>query len=87
MNGEDHMIFTPATRIATPDIVWLKGVFFLFILLFAVPAIQKGLLKGDAIFDMNDVKFAPDPVASDIQSDKRELRKYFGVEDLFIENG
>lgn len=39
------------------DIIWLKGILFLFILLFIVIAIQKGLSNGDVIFDMNDVNF------------------------------
>jgi hypothetical protein len=37
------------------DLVWLKGILFLFILFFVVLAIQKGLANGNVIFDMNDV--------------------------------
>jgi hypothetical protein len=37
------------------DILWLKGVFFLLVLLFACIFLQKSLSTGDAIFDMNDV--------------------------------
>jgi hypothetical protein len=40
---------------ASLDLVWLKGILFLLILIFVVTAIQKGLAKGDVIFDMNDV--------------------------------
>ena len=48
-------LFTRQSMDSTLDIIWLKGIFFLFILLFVVIVIQKGLSKGDAIFDMNDV--------------------------------
>jgi len=37
------------------DLVWLKGIFFLFILLFLGLSVQKGLSSGDTIFDMSDV--------------------------------
>lgn len=37
------------------DLVWLKGIFFLLILLFSILAVQKGLSNGDVIFDMSDV--------------------------------
>jgi hypothetical protein len=37
------------------DIVWLKGILFLFILLFVVIGILNGLSNGGVIFDMNDV--------------------------------
>ncbi|MDR2770610.1 MAG: putative ABC exporter domain-containing protein [Clostridiales Family XIII bacterium] len=37
------------------DIAWLRGAFFLFILLFAVISVQKGLSNGNAIFGMEDV--------------------------------
>ncbi|KPU42443.1 hypothetical protein OXPF_42280 [Oxobacter pfennigii] len=48
-------LFTRQNRGSFLDIVWLKGILFLFILFFIVIAIQKGLSKGDVIFDMNDV--------------------------------
>jgi hypothetical protein len=37
------------------DLIWLKGIFFLVLMIVAVIAVQKGLSNGDAIFDMNDV--------------------------------
>ncbi|MDD2498077.1 MAG: putative ABC exporter domain-containing protein [Desulfitobacteriaceae bacterium] len=48
-------LFTRQSAAGSLDIVWLKGILFLFILLFVVIAIQKGLANGDVIFDMNDV--------------------------------
>ncbi|ATW24650.1 putative ABC exporter domain-containing protein [Candidatus Formimonas warabiya] len=48
-------IFTNQNSNGAYDIVWLKGIFFLFILLFIVTAIQKGLSNGDVIFEMSDV--------------------------------
>lgn len=37
------------------DLIWLQGILFLFIMIFVVIGIQKGLSNGDVIFDMNDV--------------------------------
>ncbi|MDD4346916.1 MAG: putative ABC exporter domain-containing protein, partial [Desulfitobacteriaceae bacterium] len=48
-------LFTPQSAAGSHDLVWLRGILFLFILFFVVVAIQKGLASGDAIFDMNDV--------------------------------
>lgn len=48
-------LFTNRTESSSLDLVWLKGTIFLFILIFTVIAIQKGLMSGDVIFDMNDV--------------------------------
>jgi hypothetical protein len=48
-------LFTRQNAAGSLDLVWLKGILFLFILLSVVIAIQKGLAKGDVIFDMNDV--------------------------------
>ena len=48
-------LFTTQSRDAYMDLIWLKGIFFLFILLFLIISIQKGLSNGDIIFDMNDV--------------------------------
>ena len=39
------------------DIAMLKGIFFLFMLMFYAISIQKGLSNGDVIFDMQDVNF------------------------------
>jgi hypothetical protein len=47
--------FTRREMTEFQDIAWLQGAFFLFILLFAVIAVQKGLSDGDAIFGMDDV--------------------------------
>lgn len=46
---------TRQSTVGSLDLVWLKGILFLFILIFVVTAIQKGLANGDVIFDMNDV--------------------------------
>lgn len=48
-------LFTRQSAAGSLDLVWLKGILFLFILFFVVIAIQKGLANGDVIFDMNDV--------------------------------
>jgi hypothetical protein len=48
-------LYTRQSAAGSLDLVWLKGILFLFILLFVVFAIQKGLANGDVIFDMNDV--------------------------------
>lgn len=48
-------LFTPSKAENAWDLVWLKGIFFAFILLFFIIAIRKGLESGDVIFDMNDV--------------------------------
>ncbi len=48
-------IFTRQSADSFLDIIWLKGILFLFILIFVVVAIQKGLSNGDVIFDMSDV--------------------------------
>jgi hypothetical protein len=37
------------------DLVWLKGIIFIFIMLFVVLYVKQGLSTGSAIFDMNDV--------------------------------
>lgn len=37
------------------DLIWLQGILFLFLVIFVVIAIQKGLSNGDVIFDMSDV--------------------------------
>ncbi|MDR0452862.1 MAG: putative ABC exporter domain-containing protein, partial [Treponema sp.] len=37
------------------DLVWLKGIFFLFLVFFAGISVQKGLASGNNIFDMSDV--------------------------------
>ncbi|MBE6906739.1 MAG: hypothetical protein E7476_10755 [Ruminococcaceae bacterium] len=50
-------MFTRQSADSTLNIIWLKGIFFLFTLLFVAIAIQKGLSNGDVIFDMNDVNF------------------------------
>ncbi len=34
---------------------WLRGIYFLFLIIFVVLAVQKGLTAGDAIFEMSDV--------------------------------
>ena len=39
------------------DLIWLKGMLFMLILIFAVVSIKKALSNGDVIFDMNDVNF------------------------------
>ncbi len=48
-------LFTRQSTAGSLDLVWLKGLLFLFILIFVVIAVQKGLANGDVIFDMNDV--------------------------------
>ncbi|MGI6120185.1 MAG: putative ABC exporter domain-containing protein [Desulfosporosinus sp.] len=48
-------LFTRQNAGGSLELVWLKGILFLFILFFVVIAIQKGLANGDVIFDMNDV--------------------------------
>ena len=48
-------LFTSQSAAESLDLVWLKGILFLFILFFVVTAILKGLANGDTIFDMNDV--------------------------------
>lgn len=48
-------LFTRQSTAGSLDLVWLKGLLFIFILIFVVTAIQKGLANGDVIFDMNDV--------------------------------
>ncbi len=48
-------LFTRQSTAGSLDLVWLKGLLFVFILIFVVTAIQKGLANGDVIFDMNDV--------------------------------
>jgi hypothetical protein len=48
-------LFTRQSTTGSIDIIWLKGILFLFIVIFVVLAIQKGLANGDVIFDMNDV--------------------------------
>ncbi|NLM21909.1 MAG: hypothetical protein GX207_09220 [Peptococcaceae bacterium] len=48
-------LYTRQNTAASLDLIWLQGILFLFILLFVVIAIQKGLMSGDVIFDMNDV--------------------------------
>jgi hypothetical protein len=48
-------LFTRQSETGSLELVWLKGILFLFILFFIVIAIQKGLANGDVIFDMNDV--------------------------------
>lgn len=48
-------LFTRQSADSFLDLIWLEGVLFLLILIFAIIAIQKGLSNGDAIFDMSDV--------------------------------
>ena len=48
-------VFTRAEAGEAADLIWLKGVFFAFIMIFVVIAIKKGLSNGDIIFEMNDV--------------------------------
>jgi len=48
-------LFTQQNATGSHDLIWLQGIFFLFNLLFVVTTIQKGLMSGDVIFDMNDV--------------------------------
>lgn len=48
-------VFTRAEVGEATDIIWLKGAFFAFIMMFVVIAINKGLSNGDVIFEMNDV--------------------------------
>jgi hypothetical protein len=48
-------LFTRQSAAGSLDLIWLQGILFLFILLFVVISIQKGLMSGDVIFDMNDV--------------------------------
>lgn len=47
--------FTKRTVDHFMDLIWLQGIFFLFLLIFVVIAVQKGLSNGDVIFDMSDV--------------------------------
>lgn len=48
-------LFNPRNTAGTLDLIWLKGLLFLFIAIFVVTAVQKGLSSGAVIFDMNDV--------------------------------
>ncbi|HWQ80436.1 MAG TPA: putative ABC exporter domain-containing protein [Anaerovoracaceae bacterium] len=48
-------MFTGQSAENLHDMIWLKGIFFLVLMIFAAIAVQKGLSKGDVIFDMNDV--------------------------------
>jgi hypothetical protein len=48
-------LFTRQTVDEYMPLSYLKGIIFAFILLFFVLSIQKGLSKGDVIFDMSDV--------------------------------
>ncbi|MDR0671422.1 MAG: putative ABC exporter domain-containing protein [Oscillospiraceae bacterium] len=48
-------LFTQNEAAAPLDLIWLKGILFAVFLLIFVTSIQKGLSRGDVIFDMSDV--------------------------------
>jgi hypothetical protein len=48
--------FSTRTQVESPaSMFWFTGILFLFITIFFITAIVKGLSSGDAIFEMNDV--------------------------------
>lgn len=48
-------MFTNPQSTATMDVIWLKGFYFIFVMMFVVIAVQRGLSNGDIIFEMQDV--------------------------------
>lgn len=48
-------LFTSGIETETLPASWLAGIYFAFLLMFFIISIQKGLLSGDTIFEMNDV--------------------------------